>query len=738
MASNISNMLNNKLRISGMASGLDTDTMIKQLMAAERVKVDRVKQGKELVEWKRDNYREVTNALRSFQDEFFNVLKPASNMRSQNTYNIYNSNSTNSTIATATGGAGVTSTSHTIEVIELAKSASGSSTGTVTKGVSGSTVNSFNIDGYNNTFTVNYNGVTKDIVIPNGSYADASGILGSGIDGKLKQLVQQAFNGNVVVSEVGGKLQFSTSNATDILTVTTKSMPGDNLLGTLGVNSNGVGTLLNFGSPMEIKKGMKFEIPTITGGTPSTNVIQWDVDKTYNDIGALAADIQSRIDASFGVPGKVLVTATAGALKFDIGAGVDSFSLSNSDIVKNLGLQSGDSNKLNLNDNMEKLSTRLVNGDIIFDVNGKFTLTINNTNIEVNKTDTLNTFISKVNNSSAGVNLSYSAYTDTFSISSKETGAGNIDINDNGSGFFSKINLNITAGQDASFKLDGMAGTRRTNTFGIDGVTYNLAAKGTTDITLTQNTDGIFDKIKAFVEKYNEVINKISNELIEKHERSYTPLTDEQKESMKEDDIKRWEEKAKAGLLRNDSMLNSMITNMRLAVSDAITDVAGGLPSIGISSGSYLDKGKLTIDESKLKDAIKNNPDKVMSIFNKESSIAYKDVINGVASRADRYKQSGIINRLYDILQDNIRIIRDKDGKKGFLLEKAGIAGDLSEFKNVMNDDMDNKNKLIDTLTKKLFDKEDAYYRKFAALEKAMSQMNSQSSWISQQFGGGQ
>lgn len=733
----ISSYLNSKIRLSGMASGLDTDTIIKQLMTIEKAKVDKVKQSKTLVEWKRDNYREITNALRSFQDEFFNVAKPSSNMRSLNSYTIYDAASTNTAVATASGGAGVTSTKHTIEVLDIAKAASGVGSGTVSKPFTGSAVGSFNIDNYNKSIILNYNGVSKEITLPNGNYSDASSVLGDGTDGKLKELVQKAFNGSVTVSEVGGALKFSAANASDTLTITTKENTGDALLSKLGLNSSGEGSTLAFTSGLTIAKGMKFEVSVIENSVQTTKVIQWDSDKTYNNINELKDDLQNKIDAALGT-GKLTVNTTDNKLGISADVSVDSFKLSNSDIVKDLGFQSGDSNKLSLSDSLEKLSSKLANGAITFDAAGKFKLTINNVDIEANKTDTLSTLISKVNNSSAGVTLTYSSFSDIFSISSKETGAGTITLNDNGSNFFSNINLTnaqITAGKDASFKLDGLAGTRKNNSFIVDGITYNLVSTGTTEINLTQNADGVFDKIKSFVDKYNELMAKLNGELGEEYNRSYTPLTDSQKEAMSEDQIKKWEEKAKTGLLKGDSILNNMVISMRRALSDSVAGISGGLSSIGITTGSYQEKGKLIIDETKLKEAIKTNPDKIMSMFSNESSISYTDAMNGSASKSERYNQNGFVNRLYDILRDNIRTTRDKDGKKGILLEKAGLVGDISEFTNLMNKDMDEKGKRIDTLTERLYEKEDAYYKKYAALETALSKMNSQSSWLSSQLG---
>jgi flagellar hook-associated protein 2 len=115
----ISNMINSRLRLTGMASGLDTDTIISSLMKIERAPLDKVMQKKQLAEWKRDDYREITNLLRGLKDEFFDVLKPSSYMLSQNSYKKFSVSSTDSTVVTATGGAEGSMGSHKITVTTL-------------------------------------------------------------------------------------------------------------------------------------------------------------------------------------------------------------------------------------------------------------------------------------------------------------------------------------------------------------------------------------------------------------------------------------------------------------------------------------------------------------------------------------------------------------------------------------------------------------------------------------------
>lgn len=731
------------LRIGGLATGIDTDMTIQSLMRIERLPLDKLYQKKQLAEWKRDNYRDITSLLKSFQDEFFDVLKPASNMRSQSLYQKYTATSSDTSVVTATGGAGVTSLAHTITVEQIATAAKAEGTGMVSKPMVGRNIQNIELNAYNNSFKLTYNGVTKTITLPTGTYANAADIVGNGSDGKLKQLVKQAFSDVDVSVDASGGLKFTSTNASDVIKIASNPV-SDNLLSALKLNGKGEGEAISF--PLDIEKGRKFTLSIVDGGVTTTKEIEWSESKTYATSDDLAADIQMMADAAFG-SGKVVVNGADGRLSITKGDDVTSLTVSNSTnnnkVVGWLGFDSGDSNKLSLSDTMEKVASKLqltgsttegitFNGD-------KLKVTINGVDVEVSKSDTLSTFINKVNDSTAGVTMSYSTFTDTFTMISKTTGEGTITLNDNGSNFFANAKLTtVESGKNAQFTLDGISATRTSNTFLVDGVTYTLlAAKPGVEqkVTLTQDTDAVFNAIKNFVDKYNELISKINGELTEKYDRNYLPLTSEQKESMKEDDIKKWEEKAKTGLLKNDSVLTQMLSNFRKALYDGIKDVSGGLYSIGITTGTYEQKGKLTINESKLREAIQSNPDKVASIFARESEISYSPDADNT-SRTKRYNESGIIHRLYDILQDNIRTTRDNNGKKGLLIEKAGILGDASELSNIIYEEIEEYNKKINSLEYLLIDKENRYYEKFAAMEKAIAQMNSQSSWLASQLGG--
>ncbi|NLM44967.1 MAG: flagellar filament capping protein FliD [Clostridiales bacterium] len=536
MPNNISNIINTQLRFSGMASGLDTDYIVEQMMRVEWMKVDSYKQDKQILEWKREDYRNITNLLRSFKDEFFDLLRPASNMRSSSTYYAYKVNYSDENVVTATANGQVVMTEHTIEVIQLAEKA--------------------------------------------------------------------------------------------------KMESGSGAFGAEGLN----------------------------------------------------------------------------------------LSSSISEVADKLGI------------------------DLTED---KLVLTINGETIEIEGSKKFSDLISAINNSEAGVRISYSSFLDKFFIESKATGAdAKIDITES-SDFFEKLGFDIGTdpevvayGKDAEFILDSKTATRSSNMFTIDGVTYSLTGIGTTTIKLTQDTDAIFNKIKSFIDKYNEIVTTITDKVNESRPKSggtygsyYLPLTEEQKQAMSEKDIELWEEKAKQGLLKNDALLSGIVQRMRSIMGD-ITE-SGGLFSIGISTGNWREGAKLFIDENKLKKAIEENPDRVMEIFARQSSISY-DPDNSREDRKTRYDESGVVERLFDVIQNYIRTTRNNDGKKGLLLEKAGIIGDVTEFQNTISKEINDKELYIQDLIERLYIKQESLYIKFAALETALSRMNAQAAWLSQSLGSAQ
>ncbi|MHC1682456.1 MAG: flagellar filament capping protein FliD [Clostridiaceae bacterium] len=283
--------------------------------------------------------------------------------------------------------------------------------------------------------------------------------------------------------------------------------------------------------------------------------------------------------------------------------------------------------------------------------------------------------------------------------------------------------------------------TKSSNSFTVDGVTYNLkrtdAVGQYTTLGVSTDTDKTFDKIKDFIDKYNELVDKIQTKIEEKKSLDYQPLTDTQKEEMTEDQIEAWEKRAKAGVLRNDTSLDRMLTEMRRAFFDKVESAGISLSEAGLStSKDTTERGKiiLTQDSSgeyKLKTTIKNNGTALVSLFAKESTTQY-DINNDSTQRSTRYNENGIFQRINDILTSYTTTSLDNNGHRGVLTEKAGIKGTISEYSNSIYTDLKNRDKAISAMIDKIADKETQLYKRFSALETYLNKMNSQQSYLSQ------
>ncbi|KZM58452.1 flagellar cap protein FliD [Geobacillus stearothermophilus] len=374
-----------------------------------------------------------------------------------------------------------------------------------------------------------------------------------------------------------------------------------------------------------------------------------------------------------------------------------------------------------------------------FSVAADVTLTINVTNgdgttkqasIMVKQGTTLDGLIAQLNsNLDLGVSAFYDEKTGRISIMKKDTGAqASLVLADQATADFFAQKLGFTntvagqeltgktAGKDADITINGLRTTRSSNTFTINGVTYTVKGTGTATVSVSTDVDAMVNAIKGFVDKYNEVIAKINAELKEERYRDYPPLTDEQKEAMTEKQVELWEEKARSGMLRGDSILSSALSQMRM---DLYTKVEGAnipsgfsqLAQIGITTSSnYLDGGKLIIDETKLREKIKENPDAVYQLFNQDG-----------ATDAEK----GIARRLRDTIKATIGKIEQKAGKTIWTNQQFAIGRDLIQI-----------NDQIDRFQDRLKQIEDRYYRQFTAMEEAIQRANQQSMYLMNAFGG--
>ena len=285
--------------------------------------------------------------------------------------------------------------------------------------------------------------------------------------------------------------------------------------------------------------------------------------------------------------------------------------------------------------------------------------------------------------------------------------------------------VHFTAGTDLTMSVslnggDSQTITRTANTTTLDGVT--LTVTGTTKegdspvkFTASNDVDDLYKKISDFVDAYNKIVDKANtytsqtpyglNSESGKND-SYEPLTDADKKDMTDDEIDKWNKKAKQGLLENDNTLNSILSDMRSAVEETVTSTGISLQEIGISiSSDYTDGGKLTISESTLKSALKSNPDRVSQLFT---------------------NTDGISSKIKKVLEKNIGVY----GTSGTLYNIAGSDSSTGADNSQLSTRVSQYEKTITNLKSQLQTEKDRWLNKFTEMETKLNVLNSQYTYL--------
>jgi flagellar hook-associated protein 2 len=351
------------------------------------------------------------------------------------------------------------------------------------------------------------------------------------------------------------------------------------------------------------------------------------------------------------------------------------------------------------------------------------------TTLSFNKDQTLEDVFSEINSQNLGITVNYSATSGIFNITADNDTINVQDVFvDNKDCNLATVLLNsmsdgtYTAGQDLKMNVTINGSTmdleRSSNVTSIDGVTLNIT--GTTDEPVSfsgnDSVDELVSKIVDYVNDYNKIIDKINNLVRETRERdsdngiAYEPLTDAQKEEMTDEEIEKWNEKAKQGLLQNDSTLNSILQDMYSAMTNEVDSVGMTLYQLGIATQplDYESGGQFVVDTEKLKEKLLSDPDAVVEMFTGEK---------------------GIASRVNDVLNNYVGTF----GGDGILIARAGtdsMANDTSELTLQIKQYSD----IISDLKDQLETEENRYWNKFTAMEQALSVLTSQSNYLMSMF----
>ncbi len=347
--------------------------------------------------------------------------------------------------------------------------------------------------------------------------------------------------------------------------------------------------------------------------------------------------------------------------------------------------------------------------------------------ITISKQTSLAGVLAEINqNKNLGINAYYDSYTDQVAFSSKATGENAViemgAANDSGIGFLNDVfGLQIDAGAqsrvaargaNAKLEINGLKTEREANTFELNGtaITLNEVSQTEVRIDVKHDVDAVVEKISGFVELYNEIVEELNAAMREEVHRDFPPLTPEQRNEMSDKEIELWEERAKSGLLRSDSLVSGTLSEMRLALGGMV-EGAGGfkhLSQVGITTGAWFEHGKLHLDENKLKEALAEDAAGVIELFTRPG---------------DTRAEQGIARRLGEVLDERMNRIASTAGKASVPYDQSYLGRQIREYESRLTD-----------MEERLVRVEQSYWDKFTAMERVLSQLYSQSDWLYQQI----
>lgn len=825
VSSSSSSIYGNRNVISGLASGMDTESMIENAISGYKTKISTLQQKRTKVEWQQEVYRSIIGKMASFSDKYTSYAS-STNLLSSSFFNQAVKVTATGKYADMVSASGKTSSNvQILGVKQLAKAATytvsgiGGSKPTEKPEFTGSAVDltkTQELSNVSGSLTIKYGG-DRSYTIDFGeleNYADVNK-MADAIRSKLGEQTMTLSNGTSVkasekikVEVKDGNIVFS-DNSTAGNAVTISGATGK-IQKTLGIDPSKNESTLNTKGVKLVNEDAKLgdylagkELTlTLDGVTKKITLPEpkyTDNDKKTLNVTAYKDDLQKAIEGAFGA-GKVTVTAknqdaqnkNIFDLTFSTQAG-STLSVSG-DAAKALGLDKAATyvntsktlgellGNVDWNNKFEKVKAegdvKPVNkkdgtgvdyytdskgnrvdadgnrvddkGEYLykFEINGKVVGAFN-------KDTALETVLTSINgNADAGVTVSYSKTTNQFQFTTRETGKSSKIVMGDG---LAKALFGDTGGadgkqhptgEDAIFsmmvngkELDGIS--RSSNTFDVDGMSISLkgtfgeyddatkklkelaAAKAdAVSFTASSDADKIVDAIKSMVEDYNAMVTEIKNAYStmpqqKSNGKYYEPLTEEDKADMSESSIKAYEEKAKQGLLFADRDLSALYSQLTSAISMSGKDGAD-LKAIGITSNYSNGLTTLSLNENKLRAALETDPDKVRDVFS-------KSVDSGSST-----------NGLMQALKSPLDMYSKVQGTKGILVQKAGSTlAPTTLYKNTLQNKLDDFDTQIEKWQDKMADQVDRYTSKFTALEKLISQMNSQSSALAGFLGNG-
>ena len=691
------------IRLSGMVSGMDTESLVSALVSSYKLKKDNLVKAQTKLSWKQEKWKTMNTSIYGFYSG------KLSSARFSTSYNLKTSSVSNDKYAKVSASSSAVSGTQRLKVKQLAST--GYLTGGQIKAADGSKVTG-------DTKISDIVGTTDGSI----SFKTASGTKSIDItsDMNVNQFVSK-------LKEAGVNASFDENNARFF--ISSKESGKDNDFSLVANDSNGLNALQKLGiyTVNDTDSAEYKRLAALTEGSDEYNA---EVESMYtkitaedtakNKLDALAAD--DTWNHSFTLDEYVakLKTETPDLLnaydkykKEKVDSEGNTVKDSNGNVVYEYDTEAME--KDGVKDEYEAAVKKKASNESlikVYDDNSKVIqdtkdyVTIGDDGKAVADASNANV-LQEVSDTNADRQAKAKALLD-----SKIAMASNVAGSASSSGA-----VRIT-GQDSEIELNGATFTNNSNNYSINGLTIEaMEVTGNDEVTITTNTDvdGIYDMIKGFLKDYNDLVKSVDVAYNAASSKGYEPLTSDEKDAMSDDEVKKWEEKIKDSLLRKDSTLGSVLDTMKndMARSFKVGDKSYSLSSFGIATLGYFnspenetgvyhidgdkDDTKTSANTDKLREMIASDPDTVISFFSQLSTQLYTDLGKKMAASST--------SSAYTIYNDK-----------------------------QMNTQYSEYNTKISEAEDKVTTWEDYYYNKFSKMESALAKLNQTQSSLSGYF----
>lgn len=699
------------IRMTGLTSGLDTESIVNALMSAQRTKQTKVENKKQKLEWKQEIWKGLNTKIYGFYKDSLSKMKYSSN------YATKKAAVSDSTKLTATAGTNAAAGSYKVEIKSIASAQyvtsaklgttkDGKTADTKTKltdlGMASGTVLNLKVGNKSSALEIGDSTTIEDFT----KFCSNAGLNATFDTKQQRFFISSKNSGSENSFELSaGKYtingQTAINNLNDAVGISNLTSEQKSTYDSIVYSDLASGSKISDDDKAKLKT-LAVSSADAEAKSKATELYRASLEKTYTfsqtDIDAIEKKYKDVTDAD--EKSKKIEEAKAEKKKSDIEAqlATDDYKAKIAEKVTNgikesdvmaAGLDAADASKYEFESADERKNI----------AEGAVETAVGNYNTAIDKgiTD---------DNSSVLEKLGLEKFDGKTVFSEKTDSAGN------------KSGMVLTKAEDTEVVYNGATLKSANTSIDVAGVTLNLlgttAAGETVNVTVSKDTSAVYDTIKEFITEYNSILKTMNTYYDAASASSYEVLTDDQKKAMSDDEVDKWNTKIKDSLLRRDSTLNSLISTLKTDMMGTVTASNGktySLANLGIttSSKNYNEGGLLHIKGDEDDDEFADSTNTLKQML-EEDPDTVKEVLSGLASN------------LYDSLNKKMGT-STLSSALTFYNDKE-MASQLSDYKKQISD-----------WESKLSDMEERYYSQFSAMETALAKLQSQQNSLANYLG---